>query len=165
MTEQPINQSIHWNWEGFRGSHVKAPTRKNPIAAVRCRARIYTKFDKKKQDWVLLKVELNHSHPCSTKKAVHYHKNRKLTMYAKCVIDVNDKAGIRPNKTFLALANKVGGPSNSGFLEKDNSQSVEDFEDHWAEFIDEFNLHHNKWLSDLFEDRHMWMPIFFKGQF
>ncbi|XP_020971429.1 protein FAR1-RELATED SEQUENCE 6-like isoform X2 [Arachis ipaensis] len=46
-----------------------------------------------------------------------------------------------------------------------NSQSVEGFEDGWAEFIEEFDLHHNKWLSDLFDDRRMWMPIFFKGQF
>ncbi|XP_015960158.1 protein FAR-RED IMPAIRED RESPONSE 1-like [Arachis duranensis] len=219
MTEQPINQSIHWNWEGFRGSHVKAPTRKNPIAAVRCRARIYTKFDKKKQDWVLLKVELNHSHPCSTKKAVHYHKNRKLTMYAKCVIDVNDKAGIRPNKTFLALANKVGGPSNSGFLEKDVrnyissrlrstnvNANVKEMLNYfmrmkelnpnyfYAVNVDEIislrvqfgwmqsldvskcgysSFRHGLPLAvfidvnhhDLFEDRHMWMPIFFKGQF
>ncbi|RYR04897.1 hypothetical protein Ahy_B06g084707 [Arachis hypogaea] len=326
MTKQPINQSIHCNREGFRGSPVKAPIRKNTMVGVGCRARIYAKFDRKKHDWVLLKVELNHSHPCSTKKAVHYHENRELTMHAKCIIEVNDEAGIRPNKTFLALANEVGGPSNLGFSEKDvrnyissrlrstsvnadvkemlnyfmqmkelnpnyfyavninednkftsavwvdarhglpfaafigvnhhgkstllgcallgseeipsfewvftqwlecmgtapkgiitdqcksmfgaikkvmpntrhqwciwhitkkihnklggysrfkelnaelnhiiwNSKSVEDFEDHWAEFIDDFNLHHNRWLSDLFEDRHMWVPIFFKGQF
>ncbi|XP_015932796.1 protein FAR1-RELATED SEQUENCE 6-like [Arachis duranensis] len=247
---------------------------------VGCRARIYAKFDREKHDWVLLKVELNHSHLCSTKKAVHYHENRELTMHAKCIIEINDEAGIQPNKTFLALANEVdvkemlnyfirmkelnpnyfyavnlnednkftsavwvdarcrasyeyygdvvsfdttystdwhglpfaafigvnhhgkstllgcallGSEEISSFewvftqwLEcmgttpkdiitdqcksmfgtiKKNSKSVEDFEDHWAEFIDEFNLHHNRWLADLFEDRHMWVPIFFKGQF
>ncbi|RYQ84808.1 hypothetical protein Ahy_B10g104286 [Arachis hypogaea] len=94
MTNQPINQSIHYNQEGFCGSRVKAPTRKNMIAAVGCRARIYAKFDREKQDWVLLKVELNHLHPCSTKKAVHYHENRELTMHAKCIIEVNDEASI-----------------------------------------------------------------------
>ncbi|RYR05781.1 hypothetical protein Ahy_B06g085591 [Arachis hypogaea] len=119
MTKQPINQSIHCNREGFRGSYVKAPTRKNTIAGVGCRARIYAKFDRKKHDWVLLKVELNHSHPYLTKKAVHYHENRELTMHAKCIIEVNDEAGIRSNKTFLALSNEVGGPSNLGFSEKD----------------------------------------------
>ncbi|QHN94054.1 Protein FAR1-RELATED SEQUENCE [Arachis hypogaea] len=305
MTKQPINQSIHCNRKGFRASRVKSPIRKNTMAGVGCRARIYAKFDRKKHDWVLLKVELNHSHPCSTKKAMHYHENRELTMHAKCIIEVNDEAGIRPNKTFLALANEVGGPSNLGFSEKDVrnyissrlrstnvnadvkemlnyfmrmkelnpnyfyavninednkftsavwvdarcrasyeyygdvvsfdttystnwhgfpfaafisvnhhgkstllgytllgseeisnfewvftqwlecmgtapkgiitdqcksmfgaiKKSVEDFEDHWTEFIDDFNLHDNRWLSDLFEDRHMWVPIFFKGQF
>ncbi|XP_016167864.1 protein FAR1-RELATED SEQUENCE 5-like [Arachis ipaensis] len=40
-------------------------------------------------------------------------------MHAKCVIENNDEAGIRPNKTFLALVNEAGGPSNLGFSEKD----------------------------------------------
>ncbi|RYR20735.1 hypothetical protein Ahy_B03g065954 [Arachis hypogaea] len=119
MTKQPINQSIHCNREDFRASRIKAPIRKNTMAGVGCRARIYAKFDREKHDWVLLKVELNHLHPCSTRKAVHYHENRELTMHAKCIIEVNDEAGIRPNKTFLALANEVGGPSNLGFSEKD----------------------------------------------
>ncbi|XP_057745215.1 protein FAR1-RELATED SEQUENCE 5-like [Arachis stenosperma] len=119
MTKQPINQSIYCNREGFRESRVKAPTQKNTMAGVGCRVRIYAKFDRKKHDWVLLKVELNHSHLCSTRKAVHYHENRELTMHVKCTIEVNDETGIRPNKTFLALANEVGGPSNLGFSEKD----------------------------------------------
>ncbi|RYR40111.1 hypothetical protein Ahy_A09g045788 [Arachis hypogaea] len=119
MTKQPINQSIHCNREGFWASRVKAPIWKNTMAGVGCRARIYAKFDREKHDWVLLKVELNHSHPCSTRKAVHYHENRELTMHAKCIIEVNNEAGIRPNKTFLALANEVGRPSNLGFSEKD----------------------------------------------
>ncbi|XP_057723936.1 protein FAR1-RELATED SEQUENCE 5-like [Arachis stenosperma] len=69
------------------------------------------------------------------------------------------------------IHNKLGGYSRFKELNAElnhiiwNSKSVEDFEDHWAEFIDEFNLHHNRWLLDLFEDRHMWVPIFFKGQF
>ncbi|XP_020963444.1 protein FAR1-RELATED SEQUENCE 5-like [Arachis ipaensis] len=119
MTKEPINQFIHCNWEGFHGSRVKAPTQKNTIAAVGCRARIYAKFDKEKQDWVMLKVDLRHLHPCSTKKAMHYHENRELTIHTKCVIEVNDEAGIRPNETFLALANEVGEPLNLCFLEKD----------------------------------------------
>ncbi|XP_057739766.1 protein FAR-RED IMPAIRED RESPONSE 1-like [Arachis stenosperma] len=44
-------------------------------------------------------------------------------------------------------------------------RKIEAFEDGWAEFIDEFNIHHNTCLSDLFEDRRMWVPIFFNGQF
>ncbi|RYR18582.1 hypothetical protein Ahy_B03g063209 [Arachis hypogaea] len=71
------------------------------------------------QDWVLFKVDLRHSHPCSARNAVHYHEYRKLSMHAKCMIENNDEAGIRPNKTFLTLANEAGGPSNLGFSEKD----------------------------------------------
>ncbi|RYQ89158.1 hypothetical protein Ahy_B09g095954 isoform D [Arachis hypogaea] len=82
-------------------------------------ARIYVKFDKEKQEWIFFKVELRHTHPCSVKKAVHYREYRQLSMHAKYVIQNNDEAGIRPNKTFLSLANEAGGPSNLGFSEKD----------------------------------------------
>ncbi|RYR46929.1 hypothetical protein Ahy_A07g032795 [Arachis hypogaea] len=105
ITNQLINQAIHCNRDGYRGSHVKASTQKNMISAAGCKARIYVKFDKETQDWVFFKVELSHSHPCSTRKAVHYHEYRKLTMHAKCVIEDNDEAGIRLNKTFLTLTN------------------------------------------------------------
>ncbi|XP_015961665.1 protein FAR1-RELATED SEQUENCE 5-like [Arachis duranensis] len=89
------------------------------ISAARCKARIYVKFDKEKQEWIFFKVELRHSYPCSARKAVHYHEYRELTMHAKCMINDNDVAGIRPNKTILILANEAGGPSNLGFSEKD----------------------------------------------
>ncbi|XP_025679071.1 protein FAR1-RELATED SEQUENCE 9-like [Arachis hypogaea] len=46
-----------------------------------------------------------------------------------------------------------------------NSRTEQSFEDNWYEFIDEHNLHNNTWLSDLFDDRRMWVPIFFKGEF
>ncbi|XP_020972878.1 protein FAR1-RELATED SEQUENCE 5-like [Arachis ipaensis] len=119
ITKAPINQAIHCNRDGIRESRVKAPTRKNTISAAGCKARIYVKFDKDMQDWVLLKIDLTHSHPCSPKKAVHYHEYRQLTMHAKCVIEDNDEAVIRPNNTFLALSNEAGGLSNLGFSEKD----------------------------------------------
>ncbi|XP_025628671.1 protein FAR1-RELATED SEQUENCE 6-like [Arachis hypogaea] len=119
ITKILVNQAIHCNRDGFCGSRVKSPIRKNTISAAGCKARIYVKFDKDMQDWVLFKVELRHSHPCSARKAVHYHEYRQLTMHSKCVIEDNDEARIRPNKTFLALANEAGVPSNLGFLEKD----------------------------------------------
>ncbi|RYQ99966.1 hypothetical protein Ahy_B07g087999 [Arachis hypogaea] len=40
-------------------------------------------------------------------------------MNVKCVIQNNDEAGIRPNKTYLALANEVGGSLNLGYSKKD----------------------------------------------
>ncbi|RYQ86005.1 hypothetical protein Ahy_B10g105657 [Arachis hypogaea] len=46
-----------------------------------------------------------------------------------------------------------------------NFWTEKSFEDNWYEFIDEHNLHNNTWLSDLFDDRRMWVPIFFKGEF
>ncbi|RYQ92367.1 hypothetical protein Ahy_B09g098571 [Arachis hypogaea] len=134
----PINQSIHYNCEGYRESQVKVASRVRKITTARCRARMYVMFD------------------------------RELTMHAKCVIQDNDEASIRPNKTYLTLANEVGGSSNLGYLEKDvrnfitsnlhyadekcgcqeNDElfhSVESFKKDWAQFIAEFNLEHNRW--------------------
>ncbi|QHO07347.1 Transposon protein [Arachis hypogaea] len=65
------------------------------------------------------KLEFKHIHPCFVKQFAHYHKYRELTMYVKCVIEDNDEAGIWPNKTYLALANEVGGSSNLGYSEMD----------------------------------------------
>ncbi|XP_057719395.1 protein FAR1-RELATED SEQUENCE 5-like [Arachis stenosperma] len=83
ITKEPVNQAIHCNRDRIHGSRVKAPTHKNPISAAGCKARM------------------------------------QLSMHAKYVIQNNDEAGIRPNKTFLSLANEAGGPSNLEFSEKD----------------------------------------------
>ncbi|XP_057755753.1 protein FAR-RED IMPAIRED RESPONSE 1-like [Arachis stenosperma] len=115
----PVNQSIYCTREGYREFRVNAATRANRITVTRCRARMYVVLDKEKESWVVSRLELRHSHPCSAKKAVYYHEYRKLTIHAKCVITDNDKAGIRPNKTYLALTNEVGWSSNLGFSEKD----------------------------------------------
>ncbi|RYR14180.1 hypothetical protein Ahy_B04g070786 [Arachis hypogaea] len=99
----PVNQSIYCTREGYRESRVNVATRANRITATRCRTRMYVVLDKEKESWVVSRLELRHSHPCSAKKAVHYHEYRELTIHAKCVITDNDEAEIRPNKTYLAL--------------------------------------------------------------
>ncbi|XP_025611689.1 protein FAR1-RELATED SEQUENCE 9-like [Arachis hypogaea] len=91
---------------GYRESRVNAATRANRITATRCKARMYVVLDNENECWVVSRLELRHSHPCSAEKAVHYHEYRELTLQAKCVITDNDDAGIRPNKTYLALANE-----------------------------------------------------------
>ncbi|KAL4337138.1 hypothetical protein AHAS_Ahas12G0080200 [Arachis hypogaea] len=114
----PVNQSIQCTREGYRESRVNVATWTNRITATRCRARMYVMLDKEKESWVVSRLELRHSHPCLAKKAVHYHEYRELAMHAKCVITDNDEASIKPNKTYLALANEVGGSSNLSFSEK-----------------------------------------------
>ncbi|XP_025703073.1 protein FAR1-RELATED SEQUENCE 6-like [Arachis hypogaea] len=101
-----VNQSIYCTREGYRECRVNAATRANRIIAMTCRATMYVMLDKEKESWVVSRLELRHSHPCSAKKAVHYHEYQELTMHAKCVITNNDEVGIRPNKTYLALVNK-----------------------------------------------------------
>ncbi|RYR02074.1 hypothetical protein Ahy_B06g080912 [Arachis hypogaea] len=100
----PLAQKFYANYAKKVG--VNAATRANRITATRCKARMYVVLDNENECWVVSRLELRHSHPCSAEKAVHYHEYRELTMHAKCVITDNDEAGIRPNKTYLALANE-----------------------------------------------------------
>ncbi|RYQ79315.1 hypothetical protein Ahy_Scaffold6g108041 [Arachis hypogaea] len=115
----PINQSIHYSREGYRESRVKAAMQVKRITTAGCKARMYVMLDRHNDNWLVTKLELKHTHACSAEQAVHYSEYRKLTMHAKCVIQNNDEAGIRPNKTYLALANEIGGSSKLGYSEKD----------------------------------------------
>ncbi|XP_057730049.1 protein FAR1-RELATED SEQUENCE 5-like [Arachis stenosperma] len=45
------------------------------------------------------------------------------------------------------------------------ARSVESFEKDWSAFIVEFNLERNRWLSDLYDERRMWVPIYFQSEF
>ncbi|RYR29249.1 hypothetical protein Ahy_B01g053604 [Arachis hypogaea] len=101
-----INQSIHYNREGYQESRVKAATRVKRITTAGCKARMYVMLDRQNDNWMVSKLELKHTHTYSAKQVVHYSEYRELTMHAKCVIQNNDEAGIRPNKTYLALANE-----------------------------------------------------------
>ncbi|RYR16124.1 hypothetical protein Ahy_B04g073070 isoform C [Arachis hypogaea] len=66
---------------------------------------MYVMLDRQKDNWMVSKLELKHTHPCSAKQN-------------------NDEAGIRPNKTYLALTNEVGGSSNLGYSEKDERNFI-----------------------------------------
>ncbi|XP_057760446.1 protein FAR1-RELATED SEQUENCE 5-like [Arachis stenosperma] len=115
----PINQSIHYSREGYWEYRVKEATRVKRITTAGCKARMYVMLDRHNDNWIVSKLELKHTHTCSAKQAVHYSEYKELTMHAKCVIQNNDEVGIRPNKTYLALANEVGGSSKLGYSEKD----------------------------------------------
>ncbi|MED6138681.1 hypothetical protein PIB30_076745 [Stylosanthes scabra] len=114
-TEEALQHEEHGN----QTSRVLAPIRSKKIASEKCKDRVYVKLDKEKGTWFHAIFEAKHTHACSPQKSLHYHEYRELNMHAKCVIEDNDEAGIRPNKTYLALSNEVGGASNLNFSEKD----------------------------------------------
>ncbi|XP_021753308.1 protein FAR1-RELATED SEQUENCE 6-like [Chenopodium quinoa] len=45
------------------------------------------------------------------------------------------------------------------------SFTVGEFERRWNELLSEYNLLDNDWLSELYEERHMWVPAFMKEHF
>ncbi|RYR47400.1 hypothetical protein Ahy_A07g033325 [Arachis hypogaea] len=46
-----------------------------------------------------------------------------------------------------------------------NSYSKDSFDRNWNDFLLNFGLADNKWLSDLYEDRHIWVPIYLDHYF
>ncbi|KAL4343313.1 protein FAR-RED IMPAIRED RESPONSE 1-like [Arachis hypogaea] len=114
----PINQSIQCNRDGYRTKKNPVTQRSNTVSSVHCKARIYVKFDTELRKWRLSKVELAHTHRCDPSLSWMFKKNRELSMHVKDVIERNDQVGIRPSKTFQALAEEAGGRSNLKFLEK-----------------------------------------------
>ncbi|QHN76983.1 Protein FAR-RED ELONGATED HYPOCOTYL [Arachis hypogaea] len=46
-----------------------------------------------------------------------------------------------------------------------NSHSKDSFDRNWDDFLLNFGLVDNKWLSDLYEDRHIWVPIYLDHHF
>ncbi|RYR16131.1 hypothetical protein Ahy_B04g073070 isoform K [Arachis hypogaea] len=72
-----------------------------------------TNFDKTRKD---SKIPVNQSLHCSRE---GYRESR-----VKAATRNNDEAGIRPNKTYLALTNEVGGSSNLGYSEKDERNFI-----------------------------------------
>ncbi|RYQ88516.1 hypothetical protein Ahy_B09g095659 isoform B [Arachis hypogaea] len=46
-----------------------------------------------------------------------------------------------------------------------NSHNKDSFDRNWNDFLLNFGLADNKWLSDLYEDRHIWVPIYLDHHF
>ncbi|XP_042448102.1 protein FAR1-RELATED SEQUENCE 6-like [Zingiber officinale] len=46
-----------------------------------------------------------------------------------------------------------------------DSFTKEEFEESWSKFIERFNLYDNAWLKGLYEERHIWVPVFVKDTF
>ncbi|XP_057720101.1 protein FAR1-RELATED SEQUENCE 5-like [Arachis stenosperma] len=114
-----VNQALHYNRDGYCTSRVKTPKRRKTVASTNCKVRCYLALDKMTGQWRISRVELSHSHPLNPNLSGMFSANRQLIMHVKDLIQQNDQTGIRPSKTYQALANAVGGPANLTFTEKD----------------------------------------------
>lgn len=46
-----------------------------------------------------------------------------------------------------------------------DSLTVKDFDEHWKQMIDKYNLSNNEWLEVLYNNRHRWVPVYMKDTF
>ncbi|KAF5472737.1 hypothetical protein F2P56_009430, partial [Juglans regia] len=91
--------------------------RPRPTGKTECKAKINAlKVDGK---FRLTTVNNTHNHDLSPNKARFFRCNREVSDSVKRVLDINDMAGIRMNKSFGSLVVGAGGFENLPFLEKD----------------------------------------------
>ncbi|XP_035547427.1 protein FAR1-RELATED SEQUENCE 5-like [Juglans regia] len=97
-----------------RTSNVARP---RPTSKTECKAKINATF----VDGMLkvLSVHNEHNHGLSPQKSRFFRCNREVSESVKRVLDTNDQAGIRMNKSFASLVQGAGGYENLSFLEKD----------------------------------------------
>ncbi|RYR69035.1 hypothetical protein Ahy_A03g015562 isoform A [Arachis hypogaea] len=92
--------------------------------------------------WIISKVVLHHSHPCYPNQAEMFKQHMQLSMSVRCAIVNNEKAKIRPSKTYQLFV----------------AAAVNDF-------LMKYGVGDNKWLSELFEDRYLWILVYLNHHF
>ncbi|CAB4281195.1 unnamed protein product [Prunus armeniaca] len=75
--------------------------------------------------WKVNSVRLDHNHGLSPTKTRHWKCFREISSNIKKKLEVNDKAGIRLNKSYNSMVVEVGGHENMKCLEKDCRNYIE----------------------------------------
>ncbi|KAF5464951.1 hypothetical protein F2P56_014988 [Juglans regia] len=97
-----------------RASNVSKP---RPTSKTDCKARMNAML--KDGKLCVTSVLNTHNHVLSPKKSRFFRCNREVNESVRRVLDTNDEAGIRINKSFHALVTEAGGFENVPFGEKD----------------------------------------------
>ncbi|XP_031280491.1 protein FAR1-RELATED SEQUENCE 5-like [Pistacia vera] len=97
----------------------------HPVTKTDCKARIGAAL-RSDGSWQICSVVLDHNHELSSPSKTRFFKaNRIIKPYVKRKLEVNDRAGIRPNKNFNSFVVEAGGPENFPFLQKDCRNYIE----------------------------------------
>ncbi|XP_044476192.1 protein FAR1-RELATED SEQUENCE 5-like [Mangifera indica] len=110
---------------GKARSNCRNAFKMHPMTKIDCKARIRAsiRFDDK---WTISSAILDHNHELNSPAKTRYFKsNRIIHPSVKRKLEVNDRAGIRPNKNFNALIVEAGGAKNLPFLQKDCRNYIE----------------------------------------
>ncbi|XP_035541660.1 protein FAR1-RELATED SEQUENCE 5-like [Juglans regia] len=97
-----------------RASNVSKP---RPTSKTNCKAKMNVML--KDGKLCVTSVFNTHNHGLSPRKSRFFRCNREVNENVKRVLDINDEAGIRMNKSFHALVTEAGGFENVPFGEKD----------------------------------------------
>ncbi|OAY75548.1 Protein FAR1-RELATED SEQUENCE 2 [Ananas comosus] len=120
------------------------------VAKTNCPARINVVINAD-SSCVISKITLEHNHTLSPYKSRFFSCNRVIDTSVKRQLDLNDRAGIRLNKSFNSIIVEASGYENLIFGKKD---AQIEFEKKWKRMIACYALENNQWLSSLYEERH-----------
>ncbi|KAG6631972.1 hypothetical protein CIPAW_13G125900 [Carya illinoinensis] len=102
---------------GKARNHTSNVARPRPTSKTDCKVRINVTLER--GVFKVNSVDNSHNHGLSPKKSRFFRCNREVTESVKRVLDINDQAGIRMNKSFASLVQEAGGFENLPFNEKD----------------------------------------------
>ncbi|RYQ84153.1 hypothetical protein Ahy_B10g103093 [Arachis hypogaea] len=104
--------------------------------------------------------------------------HRELSMFVRGTIEAHEEAEIKPSKTYQSFVTVAGSHHELGFIEKDvrnyitsevrnisEEDDAKEFGKNWNDFLTKYGLGGNKWLSELYEDRHIWIPVYLDHHF
>ncbi|RYR20315.1 hypothetical protein Ahy_B03g065428 [Arachis hypogaea] len=103
------NQFITCSREEKWKSKISPTEKTNPSAGLNCPTRIYIHILKDIGVWIISKVVLHHSHPCCPNQAEMLKQHRELSIPMRRTIENNEKAGIRPRKTYQSFVAETWG--------------------------------------------------------
>ncbi|RYR25685.1 hypothetical protein Ahy_B02g059644 [Arachis hypogaea] len=124
------NQLITCSREGKWKSKISPTEKTNPTAGLNSPARIYIHTLNDVGAWIISKVVLDHSDPCCPSKAEMLKQHRKLSMSIRRTIENNEEAEQEMRQVVW------------------NSHSKDSFNRNWNDFLLNFGLADNKWLSE-----------------
>ncbi|RYR62578.1 hypothetical protein Ahy_A04g020277 [Arachis hypogaea] len=138
-----------------RKSKIFPIEKTNLTAGLNCPARIYIHTLKDVGAWIISKVVLDHSHPCCPSKAEMLKQHRELSMSIRRMIENNDEAVHRWCIWHIMkkIPSKLNGYKGHADIEQEmshvvwNSHSKDSFDRNWNDFLLNFGLADNKWLS------------------
>lgn len=103
---------------GKKNSEASNSLKPYPNMKIGCMARIRGCKDTD-GTWRINSLTLEHNHLISPSKSRFFRCNREISSHVRRQLEVNDRAGIRVNKSYNSVVVGAGNPENVSFLEKD----------------------------------------------
>ncbi|XP_031284690.1 protein FAR1-RELATED SEQUENCE 5-like [Pistacia vera] len=119
------NATLACSCSGKSSSMSRNAFKMPAVTKTNCKARVNASV-RSDGKWQICSIVFDHNHELSSPDKTRFFKsNRILQPCVKRKLEVNDRAGLRPNKNFNSLLIEAGGGENLSFLQKDCRNYIE----------------------------------------